>query len=474
MHEVITLANSHSAGHVATQLYNVQELHVPYTRHHVATHSNDVFLWPVRQNGRNSYYPRNIAVEYAGGYGFLGRHAYREKPTPLDSVQAEVSAQPLVHKGQYQQSLDDGKRPDCGMLGDAGAAYWTDYNHLLYRPLLLVELPHYAHPNGQHRQLERATFSAWAAGQSEYRALAATLEDAFRANLEALDALQGVNVLLETDNAWGAFTADMVTSLRDEYFNSSKPCVWIYGLLGDAKKESLLTRIRSVVELSNAGSLFIPLAQPQGLLLTEYSGSGWHRGAVNALLLNSIWSLNCQIENPVRMLELEGQLLRGHTKRNIVNELTVRLSQPAPAPQPDFGIQDVDLSAYGFGLDKQDKKEEQNLEIQLGIASGGHRLAEFAVSTTNAPDTYYSALFGEITALPSFPPVLASTSDLSTQFGQTTALKHTLKDYRKTIQRVRAPAHLELVGDKDELVEDLSGLIDEYTVGYESESDDDY
>lgn len=478
MHEVISFSASQSAGHLLTHLYNVQELHIPYSKDTVLSHSNDVFLWPLRVNGRANYYPRTLNFEFDGGYGFLGKYDFHEPKLDISTLGSDVSVtrKERVEKNKYQQILDSGGQTNSSLLNKANTTYWSDYNKLVYRPTSLLEVENYVHPLGHHKHFQKLLFKDYNVGEEEFAPLFDQIEDTFRKNLEALDMIQGVNFISEVDSAWGGFTNEMLVQLKDEYFNNganSKHNIWTYGLV--AQEPNVLTRIKSFVEFSKNSSLFIPLCldnQSSTLLSEDFDFSClWHRGAVQAAFVNLIWGLNSQMELPVRMAEIEAGIVMGFDKRNIVNEIRIE-EQEEKAKGGDFGLaSDVNIMDAYMGLSAAEPKGQSF--ISLGISGQEKRIGKKTVISklrTESDDIQYvNAYIDEITKVDSTPPVMEKS--FQTTFGQNVGLKDLMKEYRKVIQRVRLPQHLKVIGDKAELVEDLSVLIEEYTLDYEDESD---
>lgn len=478
MHEVITFSASQSAGHLLTHLYNVQELHIPYSRNAVLSHSNDVFLWPLKVNGRSNYYPRSLNFEFDGGYGFLGKYDFHEPKLDLSALGSDVSVtrKERMEKNQYQQILDSGGQTDSSLLSKSNTTYWSDYNKLIYRPTSLLEVENYVHPMGNHKHFQKLLFNNYNVGEEEFALLFDSVEDTFRKNLEALDMIQGVNFISEVDSAWGGFTNEMLVQLKDEYFNNganSKHNIWTYGLV--AQEPNMLTRIRSFVEFSKNSSLFIPLCldkQTSTLLSEDFDiTSPWHRGAVQAMFVNLIWGLNCQMKLPVRMAEIEAGVVMGFDKRNIVNEIRIE-EQDEEEKGAEFGlVSGANMMNAYLGLASVEPKGQKF--ISLGMSGQANRIGKKTVISKLRTETddiqYVNPYIDEITQVDSTPTVIQKPFQIT--FGQNVALKDLLKQYRKVIQRVRLPQHLQVIGDKAELIEDLSVLIEEYTVGYDDESD---
>lgn len=477
MQEVISLSCSQRSNHLLTHLYNEQESHIPYSKTAKLSHSNEVFLWPVRAGGKSNYYPRSINIEYAGGFGFLGRYEYHEPKIDLSSLEiAPQSTSARIEKNDYQQKLDAGATTDSSLLNVENTKYWTDYNKLIYRPDSLVELENFQHPHGTHKHFQKSTFRDFHYGDNELKLVYDACEDTFRKNLEGLDNIQGISFFTEIDTAWGGFTNELIVQLRDEYFNNgvnSKYNLWTYGLC--SPQENPLTRIKSVVELAKSSTLLFPLSHigDNSFLTGEFNKSSlWHQGAIHSLFVNSIWGLNCQIESPVRMAEIEANVHQGFSKRNIVNEIAL-----AEQKKPDlsFGIvQDVNIMDMYLGQ-QAEKPPKTADRLDLGITTdSSRRIGKKAIVAKSHLDVGDSQLYvcpsmSHITKLDTFPSIIDK--DYQVEFGQSGEFKDILKNYQAIIKRVRLPAHLDIIGDKAELIEDISTLMEEYTTGYEDESD---
>lgn len=485
MQEVISIAASQSLGHLTTHLFNVQESYIPYLRNAKLTHQNDIFLEPLRANGRVNYYPRAITIQLTGGYGFLGKFAFQEPSVDLSAFQGiQIEQKPRVEKNDYQQSLDDGKPTDNLMLNENNTKYFTDYNKLIYKPHSLLSIEDYNHPDGVHKHFDRLKFDSFNIGSEEYKNYEEEVDDSFRRLLESLDNIQGVSVFSELDNAWGGFSNELLLHLRDEYFNngvSSKYNIWCYGIGSpNYTKQNALTRIKSFIELSKNSSLFFPLGIDSSLSLLSKSFSAsslWHREAVHAFFVNSIWSTNNQSEGRTTMAEYESNILRGFDKRNIVNEIKINETKKKLGP---FVVDDPRIIEAVLRGEKLPKDEPKKLELNL-LPNKPPSKPFFSQSIIPASESLKEELegkvsvnrdIGKILSLDSFPDVFQS-SDLYTEFGQSTGLKDHLKQFRQIIQRVRAPKDLDHVGDKQELIEDISTLVEEYTQGYELDEESD-
>lgn len=483
MQEVISIAASQALGHLVTQLYNVQESFLPYLKNAELTHKTEVFLEPSKHNGRVNYYPRCLNIQFSGGFGFLGKHLFHEPSIDLSSfTDVKIEQKSRVEKNQFQEQLDEGKPGDALLLNTDNTNYWTDYNKLIYRPYSLMAVEDYSHPNGVHKHFERLKFDNYNVGAELFKSHNDEIDESFRGLLESLDNIQGINVFSELDNGWGGFTNEMLLQLQDEYFNngtSSKYNIWCFGLASnEPTREQSLSRTKAVVEFSRNCTLFFPLGFDQSLRLLHkdfQSSSIWHKEAARAYFVNSIWSgVNSLLEG-FSMAELENNLLKGFDKRNIVNEMRIhsnmRKSGPAIIDDPriieavlrgeslptvESSVLDLSLNATSTNSKSYAKQyiipKDEELKIELGS------------------NTYINPDINGILSSNTFPNIFDQSS-LYTEFGQSTSLKDHLKQEVKMIQRIRSPKGLEIIGDKEDLVEGLYTLIEEYTQGYELEDD---
>lgn len=476
MHEVISIAASQRAGHLLCQLYNVQESHIPYKKKETPI-DNNVFLYPVQAHGRTTYYPRSINIELHGGYGLLGKYEYHEKIQRPDNVQVIQTEQ--VPKHEFQQKLDQGLPADGTILEPAKPKFWTDYSKLLYRPQSLLDIDDYKHPDGEHKFFPNLKFDQFQIGQEQFKGCEDAVEDIFRRELETSDQMQGVQLFTELDTAWGGLTNEMLLFLKDEYFNNgaAKYNIWLFGATS-LQKQSTLTRIKSLVELSKSTSLVFPLVlQPDlssGLLKDFLPESMWHQESLHSVFVNSLWLLSSRRKNQTLMSEMEDDLLRGYDRRNIVNEISLHGKQPFQMTDDPRVIEAV---LRGEPIPGQaEMVAELGLHKHQSNQKPGFRRAIITPEEKEEPHaTVYKGEPSSITKLDTFPAILQDVP-LHTEFGQSGQLRTTLKEYRQIVSRVRAPQQHDILGDKAELIEDICGLIDEYTVGYadDSESEDDY
>lgn len=481
MPEVISVSASPIANHTLTHLLNAQEKHIPYSKDAIRTHTTLTFLSQIRTaNGRSNYYPRALVFEHAGGFGHLGRFEYHEKKAVFPPDAQVIETAPRVAKNDYQALLDSGKE---GVLKESDTEFWTGYNRLIYKPQALLELRDWKYDGslGHHKSFPQLQFDKYPLGEAAYQPIGTEVDDTFRRYLEECDYLQGVSFFTEADTAWGGFTSAMLVDIKDEYFNNgtnSKYNLWTYGLFGAARKEKTginrqLTLIKSIVELSKASTLLTTLNLNSITGLNDsYNSSVYHQSAVVAAAINSVWGLNSQNESQIHMASLEDALTRGYSGRNIVNSTKLHLS-----PELDGGIEDVSIAEYygrapsrpsvvDFSLPNPSSLETHHLKAYIVGKDSADPESKDGIPTT----VYRNNDIGDILRGDTFPKVLTGASFV--EFGQLSTMANAAKQWKQTIQRVRLPAHIEIIEDKSELIEDVSSIIEEYRAGYDEDSDD--
>lgn len=492
MSEVINLSLSQKANHISTHLYNNQESHLPYSKTASVNFNNGVFLSTSKNpNGTVNYSPRSLNYDLVGGYGYLSKYEYHEPKAKIEGNYEIIQTREQIEKNEYQIALDKGMNKS-NTLNVNNTTYWTDYNKLIYNPKSLNQLntwEYVAGDFGHSRRFPNLKFDTFNKGAEEYKQQAEDSIEGFRNTLEKCDLIQGVNLISEVDSAWGGFTNDFLVDLKDEFFNNgvnSKYNIWVYGLMDNdlnPKLNQLYSRINTVIELASNSTLFFPMnfRSAADCLSSEYDKrSEWHNSSVQSIFVNSIWGLNNQIESPVKMSTIEDELLRGGSKRNIVNEIKIHSIKQ---PNNNFGIMDVDRSnLYNLMDNIKIKNSPDAIDFSLSDSSNGNFFAksyivpddENLIDSLNEKKNYPINIYknkriNDILYNDTFPNIVDNKS-VYTEFSTSNALKANLKHYREIIKRSR---ETEIIEDKSELVETISELVEEYTIGYD-ESDEDF
>lgn len=492
MSEVINLSLSQRANHLLAHLYNNQEAHLPYSKTATVDYDNSVFLSTSKNpNGTVNYSPRSLNYDLTRGYGSLGKYEYYESKADILGQYEVIQTGEKMDKNEYQKALDKGMNKS-NTLNVNNTKYWTDYNKLIYSPKSLNQLNNWEykpHDFGINRSFPNLKFDTFNKGKEEYHQYSEDSLENFRNTLEECDLIQGVNLISELDSAWGGFTNELLVDLKDEFFNNginSKYNIWVHGLINhnlNPKLNQLYSRINSIIELSFNSTLFFPMNLNSS---SECLGSGydetseWHNSSIHAIFLNSIWGLNNQIKNPVKMSVIEDELLRGFDKRNIVNEIKIHKNKQA---SNDFGMVDIDrASLYNLVDNIKIKDKPDSIDLSLSdsknskyfaksyIIPNDQSLAESLNKKENFPiNIYKNNRINDILNNDTFPNILEDKSVYS-EFSSSNTLKNDLKFYREVIKRSREN---EVIEDKFELIEKISELIEEYTIGYD-ESDEEY
>ncbi|RLV84122.1 Protein DML1 [Meyerozyma sp. JA9] len=474
---IITLSLSSAANHVTAQLFNAQEAHLPYTKSAPRFHDYSVFLSTTKnKNGSTNYAPRALVYDLNGGFG--GAPKYEVDPSTIANVEV-ISTAPRVPKHAFQTNLDSGI-DDPKLLSVSNTRYWTDYNKLLYKPSSLVSLQNWESgtPYGTNRNFSRLKFDTHSVGWEEYKRYQETSTDEFRKYLEECDLLQGVTVFSDYHSGWGGFSSHLLLDLKDEFFNNganNKHSIWVYGLARDHGRMDVnqkCSSIASFVELAQQSSLFFPIcpSYESQILAPDFDRtSEWHQSSLTALLVNSLWELQSRKENPVHMAEFEDQLTRG-SNRNIVGEMSLKAEQGSREKTNEFGVVDVPQDQI-WGLMNSVSIANKPGCLNMGLSCSSHEFSRAKVQekTGETSKNAYTASFSDITTGSTFPPTVNGSS-LSTEFAITSGIVATLKEHRKFLLRIK---HNENLGDREELVEDVSSMIEEYQHGYD-ESDEEF
>lgn len=336
MHEIVTVSLSHRSNHLATQWFNVQERNL-----YCKEYDPNIFLSARKDQVTKtvSYSPRALLWDAKTGNGSLGFHEFQntgdyyygeqsEDKAPKDQ-EAELFVAPRIEKSQYQKALDAGH--ELPELHAQNTKYWSDYSHLLYQPSSINILNSWYHnvsnPNEpDFENLGQQKFKDFQLGYDEFMANYCNnfFDDNFRRQLEECDALQGFNVITDTDNAWGGFTTALLEELRNELpkknlitwaANESDP-----SLSGKPLSKTALVvarnKVKTILGLAAESDLVVPLyCQPE---LSNWDVSSMLCPAYDAV--NSVFSQ----KNPEQRKSMEyfiQQLTCGEQLRNVVTNV---------------------------------------------------------------------------------------------------------------------------------------------------------
>lgn len=148
--------------------------------------------------------------------------------TITDGLPPRRNGTPVLHQNPsipqhpYQQSLDSGLPPSS--IHPSTVRTWADYSHVFYHPRSIVQI------NDYELASSLQPFENWQNGEDLFQATdkdEGIMDRDVRRWIEECDFLQGVQVLVGADDAWGGFGKGMVEGLKDEIGNKQ---VWVWGV----------------------------------------------------------------------------------------------------------------------------------------------------------------------------------------------------------------------------------------------------
>lgn len=214
----------------------------------------------------------------------------------------------------YQDSLNTGLSPP--KLTPDTVRYWSDYSRVFYHPRSIVQI------NDYELASSIQPFERWESGEELYDTLdkeEGILDRDVRRWVEECDLLQGVQIVMGADDAWGGFGSRMVAGLRDEM---DKGAIWAWIIeeeAGTGSRDKQLLRTvntaKTVCELFPQTSMCVPLSIPY-TPLPHYihldRSSQWHTSA----LLSAAWE----------SVTLPSRLRLNNTKRGLLDDMVAALN----------------------------------------------------------------------------------------------------------------------------------------------------
>lgn len=130
---------------------------------------------------------------------------------------------PEIKQSDFQRSLDEGA-PDVHSLSTKTVRYWSDFNRVFYHPRSIVQI------NDYDLGSTLMPFERWESGEELFASVhkdVDLMDRDIRVWAEECDQIQGIQVFTGGDDAWSAFAARYIESLRDEF---GKIGIWTWGL----------------------------------------------------------------------------------------------------------------------------------------------------------------------------------------------------------------------------------------------------
>ena len=139
---------------------------------------------------------------------------------------------PSFPQHPYQQALDAGL--PAPSIHTSTVRTWTDYSRVFYHPRSIVQI------NDYELASSLQPFERWENGEELFGAIdreEGVVDRDVRRWVEECDTLQGVQIIMGADDAWGGFGKGFIEGLRDEV---GKGEIWVWGL----EEQGSGTRVR--------------------------------------------------------------------------------------------------------------------------------------------------------------------------------------------------------------------------------------
>ncbi|KAK4177371.1 tubulin domain-containing protein [Triangularia setosa] len=301
MHEIITLQLGQQSNYLATHFWNTQESYFTYSEDDEPLIDHDVHFRPglSLDNKTETFMPRTVIYDLKGAFGSMKKiNALYEvdgdepDPTQLDLQPMASGVWPgktVLQKAEpiqpspYTEALNSGLPPP--RPSTSTVKYFSDFSRLYYHPRSVVQL----------NEFEVAStiqpFEQFSTGEELFRELDKEhdlLDRDLRFFAEEADFMQGFQVFMGVDDAWGGFGTRYLERIRDEY--GAKVAIWTWGLESpvrsmprDKRLLRLANKSRSFTELYTHSSILVPLSLPSHLpsSLSNFDPtSPWHATAL--------------------------------------------------------------------------------------------------------------------------------------------------------------------------------------------------
>ncbi|KAK4650430.1 mtDNA inheritance, partitioning of the mitochondrial organelle [Podospora pseudocomata] len=376
MHEIITLQLGQQSNYLATHFWNTQESYFTYSENDEPLIDHDVHFRPgLSPDGKTeTYMPRTVIYDLKGAFGSMKKinalyEIEGEKPDPtqldLNSTASGVcrpgktvlqKADP-IQPSPYTEALNSGLPPPRPTPDTV--RYFSDFSRLYYHPRSVVQL----------NEFEVAStiqpFEQFSTGEELFRELDKEhdlLDRDLRYFAEEADFMQGFQVFMGVDDAWGGFGSRYLERIRDEY--GAKIAIWTWGLESPLKtmpRDKRLLRLanesRSFAELYTHSSILVPLSLPSRLppSLTNFDPtSPWHTTAL----------ISSAVESALLPSRLRGQ--KKETLNTIIETLDLTGKQKVAGLQ--FSINSSPISDFSEGI-QLDIKLSSSAADQIDVYS---------------------------------------------------------------------------------------------------------
>ena len=211
---------------------------------------------------------------------------------------------------------------------------------------------------------------------------------------EECDSLQGFQILLESDSAWGGFAVEYLQVIRGEY---PKASIWTWGAeSGQAAPKRKLSFAQTISSFYETTSLYIPLVQPTDIpsRISLDKSSYWHISALFSILYDTITlSTRTRATHPysMGMYDFESRV-NVHGQRKFANsQVAVLFDQPRIGDIMSFGWNGIPGKERPFMASVFRGTISSDIDVLTKNLSHGYLLTERSVQPflLDGPDADY-------------------------------------------------------------------------------------
>ncbi|KAJ5764890.1 hypothetical protein N7520_004449 [Penicillium odoratum] len=491
MHEIVTLQLGQRANYLATHFWNLQESYFTYNESEESPIDHDVHFRPgVGADGSETYTPRTVIYDLKGGFGTLRKYnALYEMSEGAASGQGLWDGQEIVRKqapilpSEYQKSLELGT--PAPRLTSETVRYWSDYNRVFYHPRSIVQLNEY------ELNSQIMPFEDWNAGEELFNDLDKEhdlLDRDVRPFAEECDQMRALQLFSGADDAWGGFAARYIDRLRDEY---GKKSVWVWAIEDGARVQRHhqlkkdVNKAKSLFSISPQSSIYVPIVDIPSKLPSYIDVDRHSRWQTTALISSALETVT--LPSRLRPYHDFEASLAGDDGRHTIYELQCSINpqdvdnksskdeEGRPKAQSEF---DIDFT-YG-DCDDKDAHIFNQVQVTRGHERGkptetqedlGHVRKLRLYNSEAMLQSYHTPL--RMPILDNFPHNLYPASQSSDGLSVFAALTSSIR----TAQRIKSieatTARMLSVDERENMMNGLGEIRENYETGWNSESDDD-
>ncbi|KAK5055970.1 hypothetical protein LTR84_012520 [Exophiala bonariae] len=510
MHEIVTIQLGQRSNYLGTHFWNTQESYFTYSEHEQSRIDHDVHFRPgIGSDNSETFTPRAIIYDLKGGFGTLRKYnalyGLQDESTPIQGLwdgATLTQTEPTIEPSEYQRRLEVAL--PTSQVHASDVRYWSDFNRVFFHPRSIVQL------NDYELNSQLMPFENWSTGEDLFQSLDQELDlidRDIRPFVEECDQMQGFQMLTGVDDAWGGFSSRYLENLRDEY---GKTSIWIWGVEDQSRvvRQKQILRAcnsaRSLRSLGQQASALIRLAAPPTNLpnyVDLENSSDWATTALLSAGLESI-TLPTRFNATARKrgsLALFEDILNTNGKQNLF-ELHASINHPndssndhgsdqlangngAASADPTSSLLDIDyspsrnsadsLATKGYHIFGQVESERDTTGSNTSalMHTPEERLRR-GLDDESVVEIFQTDL--QYPVLDTFPERLFQTTRQSKGTLNISATLVCTSGMKSRVTSLRdATSRLVPLDERENLYNDLTELATNYSIGWESGSDDD-